>query len=177
MSEEKFTFFWNGPFSQWASSYFTINSITYNTAEQYMMAQKAIMFGDEAMLLKIMESDDPRTQKVCGRNVENFDPNRWNAYAKAIVTDGSMAKFTQNPKLLESLLLTEGTTLVEASPKDKIWGIGLAANDPKAQSRETWNGLNWLGEVLTVVRDTIIASPFKMIWDLRNGYTTTLRYD
>lgn len=177
MSEEKFTFFWHGPFSQWTGSQFIINGVWYNRAEQYMMAQKAIMFGDDEMFQEIMRTGDPETQKVCGRNVKNFDLIKWNKYAKAIVHDGNMAKFTQNPKLLEFLIATEGTTLVEASPYDRIWGIGMDKNNPKAQNRETWNGFNWFGEILTLVREVIISSPFKLIWNMRNEYTTALKYE
>lgn len=177
MTDEKFTFFWHGVFSQWYASKFIINDIEYNRAEQYMMAQKAIMFGDDEMLEKIMGTNDPKTQKTCGRNVKDFDPNKWNQYAKAIVHDGNMAKFTQNPKFLEDLIATEGTTLVEASPYDKIWGIGMGVDNPKSQNRETWKGLNWLGEVLTGVREIIICSSFKLVWDMRNEYTTNLKYN
>jgi len=166
MTEEKFTFFWNGPFSQWEESEFTIDDISYNTAEQYMMAEKARLFGDEDTLEKIMEADDPSTQKALGRLVEDFDDDLWcedeeNGRPRCwnIVWRGNMAKFSQNPHLLKTLLKTEGTTLVEASPQDLRWGIGWRANEAGAKNRETWRGNNWLGEVLTCIRELLKNDP------------------
>ena len=157
MSTEKFIFFWNGPLSQWWHCGFVIDGIAYNTAEQYMMAEKARLFGDTETEGKIMASSIPTEQKQLGREVKNFDPDKWNAVAKDVVRRGSHAKFTQSPFLKELLLGTAGATLVEASPYDKIWGIGLREADPRAKDRATWLGTNWLGEVLTQER-ALIAS-------------------
>ena len=159
--EEQFTFFWNGPFSQWSMdgggpiTQFVCDGEEFNCAEQWMMACKAQLFGDGETRRKIMESYDPRHQKMLGREVKNFDPDVWNEHARRIVFDGNLLKFTQNFKYKAELLATEGTTLVEASPYDKIWGIGLHDYDPRAQKRSTWLGTNWLGEVLTAVRQAI----------------------
>ena len=156
---EKFTFFWRvdeepyGCFSQWFWCKFFHNDIEYNCAEQWMMASKARLFNDQETLAKIMATDDPRTQKKLGRAVKNFDEAEWNKVAKTCVHFGNRYKFEQNPKLKEILLATAGTTLVEASPYDAIWGIGLTADDPRALTRETWLGTNWLGEVLTNLRE------------------------
>lgn len=152
---EKFTFFWRGPFSQWHPSPFQVKDVTYNCAEQYMMAQKALMFGDFITRNTILSAVDPSDQKRYGRQVANFDQNAWDTEARKIVFEGNHAKFTQNEDLKQLLLATEGTTLVEASPKDRIWGIGLAKDDPRVQSRDTWLGTNWLGETLTKVREMI----------------------
>lgn len=151
---EQFTFFWNGPFSQWHLSDFTVNDITFNCAEQYMMYEKAMLFEDYDTAVKILETDAPRKQKALGRTVSNFDPDQWNKVARDIVFAGNVAKFTQNDQLKEVLLETKGTILVEASPYDKVWGIGLKQNDPRSLNRKTWRGTNWLGEVLTNVRDS-----------------------
>ncbi len=156
---EQFTFFWNGPFSQWHPSVFIVNDITFNCAEQYMMYEKGMLFEDYDTAVKILETDDPRKQKSLGRTVNDFDPSQWNEVARDIVFAGNVAKFTQNSDLKEMLLQTKGTTLVEASPYDKIWGIGLKENDPRALSRETWQGTNWLGEVLTEVREFFLILP------------------
>lgn len=159
---EKFTFFWGGPFSQWHPCTFKDHTLstTFNCAEQYMMAGKAITFGDSDTLQKIMHSNSPREQKKLGRKVKGFDEGKWNGVAKDIVYKGNMFKFLQNKELRNLLLATEGTLLVEASPYDKIWGIGLKENDPKALDRATWRGKNWLGEVLTQVREDIINNKF-----------------
>lgn len=154
-NKEKFTFFWSGPFSQWHPSKFEIDGVEFSTAEQYMMYKKALLFHDYKIAGAIMRTDNPKQQKALGREVRGFKSDKWEKYAKQFVYEGNYAKFTQNVDLLKLLLETEGTTLVEASPFDKIWGIGLAEDNPKAQSRDTWEGKNWLGEVLTDVRDEI----------------------
>lgn len=154
---EKFTFFWNGPFSQWEPAEFTIDGTVYNCAEQYMMAEKARLFEDYDTLECIMESEDPREQKSLGRKVRGFNAERWHSFAKEVVYEGNYAKFTQNKDLLEKLLATKGTTLVEASPYDCIWVIGLRATDKKAKDRSQWRGTNWLGEILTGLREDLIS--------------------
>jgi hypothetical protein len=155
---EQFTFFWGGEFSQWFPSNFVIDGIKYSTCEKYMMAKKAELFGDTDILDKIMKSDDPRQVKAFGRLIKGFDKDKWEAVCKKIVYDGNYAKFTQNKKLLNVLNNTHGTTLVEASPEDKIWGIGLAAYDPRSKDRNKWLGTNWLGEVITQVREDILKT-------------------
>ena len=157
MTEERFTFFWNGPFSQWHHSPFQIEGVRYGTAEQYMMAGKARLFRDDATLAKILAADEPREQKALGRKVRWFDAERWNLAARDIVFVGNRAKFTTHRDLLTLLLDTADTTLVEASPLDTIWGIGLAADSPDARDRTKWRGTNWLGEVLTQLRDVLLA--------------------
>jgi ribA/ribD-fused uncharacterized protein len=156
MTQEQFTFFWGGPFSQWHPSQFEVGGEVFVTAEQFMMAGKARLFGDEAMRERIMATKSPRTQKQLGRKVAGYQDDVWPAAAKKIVYDGNHAKFTQNPDLLETLLATAGTTLVEASPYDRRWGIGLREDDPRALDRATWRGTNWLGEVLTRLRDDLL---------------------
>jgi len=153
---EKFTFFWSGPFSNWHPSPFKINGVVYNCSEQLMMAEKARMFGDDVALNRIMNAVDPSDQKRYGRCVNNFNKEQWDAAARDIVFKGCYAKFTQNQDLKQALLATAGTTLVEASPQDCIWGIGLHKSDPKAKNRDTWRGTNWLGETLTKVREKIV---------------------
>jgi hypothetical protein len=152
---EQFTFFYGGWASQWAPSEFILDGVKYNCAEQYMMAQKAILFDDQAALAIIMGTDNPKIQKAAGRTVQNFDKAIWEANAKVYVYRANFAKFTQNHEAMKWLMGTRGTTLVEASPWDKIWGIGLASNDPLAQDRNTWQGTNWLGEIVTQVREDI----------------------
>lgn len=154
--EEKFTLFWDGVFSQWYPSKFTVNHLKFNCAEQFMMYGKAILFHDFETAELILQAASPKDQKALGRKIRNFDQDIWMLFREGIVYTGSYAKFTQTSTLQEILLATKGTTLVEASPYDKIWGIGLSENDPNALNRATWNGLNLLGETLTRVREAIL---------------------
>ena len=95
-------------------------------------------------------------QKALGRDVSQYDEATWVAARRSVVYRGNLAKFQQNPAMRDKLFATQGTTLVEASPKDRIWGIGLDRKDPRAQRRETWLGKNLLGEVLTELRDNLL---------------------
>lgn len=153
--KETFIFFWKGRFSQWQRCKFVVDDITYCCAEQYMMAEKARLFKDNETLEKIMNATHPADHKKLGREVKNFDLGKWNAVAKDIVYKGNFAKFMQNEDLKVALLATTGTTLVEASPYDRIWGIGMDNNNPDVNDRTKWRGTNWLGEVLTKVRNDI----------------------
>ena len=150
----QFVLFWRppNPFGQWTRSPFVIDGRFYMCAEQYMMAEKARLFGDTEIALQIMNSDNPRHQQQLGKQVTGFDQDRWIAERCNIVFRGNVAKFTQNRKLQDALLETGDRRLVEASPTDKIWGIGMAANDPMAYDPKHWRGLNLLGAVLEDVR-------------------------
>jgi ribA/ribD-fused uncharacterized protein len=156
----EFTFFFTeaSPFSQWFRCTFVVDEKTFNCAEQYMMHGKAMLFRDDEIAAEIMAADHPRTHKALGRKVRNFDGAVWERERLRIVKDGNRAKFTQNPALLEQLLATKGTTLVEASPFDRIWGIGLGAENPKAKDPKQWKGKNLLGYVLTELRDELLAA-------------------
>jgi ribA/ribD-fused uncharacterized protein len=154
---ETFTFFWGGPLSQWHKAEFTVNGQLFNTAEQYMMAEKARLFGDEDARQRILATPNARKQKAIGREVRNFDAERWNAAARDIVYRGNLAKFSSDLQLRQILLDTGNSTIVEASPDDCIWGIGLAEDSPDARDRTKWRGTNWLGEVLERVRAELRA--------------------
>jgi len=157
---ERFTFFFSAeaPFSQWYPARFEIGGKLFSCAEQYMMYGKAILFGDAEVAAEILQAMAPRQHKALGRRVRGFTEAIWKANREAIVTDGSRAKFTQNPELRQALLDTAGTELVEASPFDRIWGIGLAATDPRAEDPAQWRGQNLLGKILTRVRDELLAA-------------------
>jgi ribA/ribD-fused uncharacterized protein len=161
MSKEQFHFFYGGPFSNWASATFDVDGKKYHNSEQYMMAEKARLFGDKDAEAKIMQTSDPQKAKILGRNVRGFDKDKWNEKARDIVYKGCYAKFQQNKGLLFALNETKGKTLVEASPTDQIWGIGYEADSPKAKDRSKWRGTNWLGEVLTLVRDDLEAGIYR----------------
>lgn len=154
---DRFVFFWKppAPFSQWSRSHFEIEGQLYTHAEQFMMAEKARMFGDEEMLTRILAADDPSTQKKLGQAVRGFDDEPWRANRMQIVIAGNLAKFAQSEKLRRALSDTGDRELVEASPFDRIWGIGLRADDPGVEDRESWQGENLLGIALGKVRDQL----------------------
>jgi len=146
--------FWQPPavFGQWTESAFEIDGIRYTCAEQYMMAAKARLFADETTLASILAATLPRDQKMLGRQVRNFDEHVWNRERMDIVIAANRAKFTQNPEMRKKLLATGDKILVEASPLDKLWGIGLRADDQRVHDKSTWLGKNLLGEALMKVR-------------------------
>lgn len=154
----KFVFFWklghkNEEFSNWYPKAFVIEGIKYNCVEQYMMARKAILFGDIDIYKKIMASDDPGECKNQGKLVSNFEPTTWDSCKREIVFNANYAKFMQNPELMAKLKDTGNAVLAEASPFDTIWGIGMSADDPDARNPEEWNGENLLGGILMQIRE------------------------
>ena len=121
------------------------------------MAEKARLFRDEETRARILRAQSPDVMKKLGRQVRNFDERVWDAHCEEIVFAGNMAKFSQNPDLLAQLMDTKGQTLVEASPFDRVWGIGLAADHANATRPANWEGQNKLGEVLMRVREQLRA--------------------
>ena len=179
-----FTFFvkTNTPFSQWHPSFFLIDGIDFSCAEEYMMLMKAKTFGDEQAAQRIRHLSAPWRQrspltwedivrcdlqaewkdfctalKQIGREVQGYDHIIWSDLARPLVFRGNFAKFTQNIHLRQALFATAGTVIVEAASYDKVWGIGLDADDPRAQDPAQWQGTNWLGEVLTTLRDGLMG--------------------
>jgi ribA/ribD-fused uncharacterized protein len=143
-------------FSQFYPSAFVDGSgVSYNCAEQYMMSHKALTFDDKITHAKIMAATDPKVIKALGRETKNFDDRIWDGVKFDIVVEGNRLKFTQNPDLQEILMETIGKTLVEASPYDKVWGIGLSEATAKKMSSNKWPGENLLGLALMKVRDEI----------------------
>lgn len=144
-------------FSQWFPCYFVENYdcnifIEYNSTEQYMMAHKAILFGDAESFGKIIECDDPSQIKKLGRGVKNFDSVIWNNHKFGIALNGNILKFSQNKKLKKRLLNTGSKLIAEASPYDNIWGIGINAKTALTMQQKDWPGENLLGKVLMTVR-------------------------
>lgn len=148
----------SSPFSQWYRCAFTVDGQSFNCAEQFMMFGKATLFDDAETAARILAADHPRDHKALGRKVKRFDDALWRRERERIVRAGNRAKFTQDPALLAQLASTRGTTLVEASPYDRIWGIGLAATDPRAHDPNQWRGQNLLGKILTSLRDELLSS-------------------
>lgn len=158
--KKQYYLFWDGVCSQWALSPFTFGGVEYNTAEQFMMAGKAFVFEDEESLANIMYAQMPNDQKAFGRRVVGFNNEEWFEVAEDIVTVGNVNKFIQNPKLLTSLYTIKENydIIVEASPYDKIWGIGLAEGDPRCLNEDEWQGLNLLGKCVDKAYDVINTS-------------------
>lgn len=134
---------------------FSVDDVTYSSTEQYLMAGKARLFKDTEMLEKILETDDPSVCKALGLAVKTFNQAVWEANRWDIAYKGNLAKFLQNEQLREFLMSTGSSQIVEASPYDRVWGIGMLESDPRATSPSQWLGDNLLGEVLTSVRGTI----------------------
>ncbi len=147
-----------GCFSQWFETSFQLDGQTYLTAEHFMMAEKARLFGDGETRANILAARTPAEAKKLGRGVKGFDDARWEQTRFDIVVRANEAKFSQHPALRDYLLTTGDRVLVEASPVDRIWGIGLAANDERALEPRAWCGLNLLGFALMEVRARLASN-------------------
>jgi ribA/ribD-fused uncharacterized protein len=145
--------------SQWWPAPFTVDGERFASAEHYMMWRKALMFYDTVTAGRILAAGHPRQAKKLGREVRGFDENEWAAARFDIVVAASVAKFGQHPDLGGFLLGTANRVLVEASPVDRIWGIGLDADDERAADPSRWRGLNLLGFALMRAREELSASP------------------
>lgn len=158
----KYVFFWShrpgksgvsaSCFSQWYDASFVVDGQIYLTAEHYMMAEKAALFGDSETRAQVLLAPTPGAAKALGRGVVGFEEETWLEHRFAIVCRGNLAKFSQNRELGEFLIHTEARVLVEASPVDSVWGIGLAQDDEKIADPNLWPGLNLLGFALMEVR-------------------------
>ncbi|MFE9398079.1 NADAR family protein [Streptomyces flavidovirens] len=144
-----------GCLSQWWPVEFTEDGRTYRSAEHYMMAHKAWLFGDAETAGRVLRAKTPGEAKALGRQVTGFDEAIWREHRYGIVVRGNIAKFGRHDALLQYLLATRNRVLVEASPLDPVWGIGLAADDARATSPTTWRGLNLLGFALMEARETL----------------------
>lgn len=127
----------------------------FPTMEHYMMVGKAELFGDVQAAENMLRCETPGKAKALGRKVRNFDDTVWKDHARRIVEDGCMLKFSQDKRCMRLLLDTEDKILVEASMSDQRWGIGMNASDPRRLNPGHWNGENWLGEVLMIVRERL----------------------
>lgn len=143
--------------SQWFVAPFEVEGVTYPSAEHFMMAAKARLFGDEDALAAILAAATPAEAKALGRRVRGFDPAAWDAAGYPAVVTANVAKFGQNRELGAFLLGTGDAVLVEASPVDAVWGIGLAADVPDAAAPSRWRGRNLLGFALMAARDRLRA--------------------
>lgn len=165
LTHDNFVFFWGHEdrskgvskvcLSQWYQCAFMVDGQYYNCAEQYLMAEKARIFGDEEMRQQILAEYNQLAMKKLGRKVRGYDDLIWKDKRFDVVVKGNIAKFSQNDKQHGFLLSTGDKILVEASPKDTIWGIGLEESSPDAINPSKWQGENLLGFALMEVRDIL----------------------
>jgi ribA/ribD-fused uncharacterized protein len=141
--------------SQWWPSPFTVDGVTYGTAEHWMMAGKARLFGDADAERRVLAAGHPSLAKKAGRLVRDFDEAVWERERFRIVVEGSVHKFAAHAELGAFLLGTGDRVMVEASPVDRVWGIGLAAGDEAAGDPERWRGPNLLGFALMEARERL----------------------
>lgn len=164
---QKFIFFWGHQptkdgtisktcFSQWWLSEFEVNGLKYKTTEHWMMAKKALLFDDKDIFKKILEVKTPAEAKKLGREIRNFDEQIWLDNRFEIVKEGNFHKFSQSIELRNFLINTKNRILIEASPVDAIWGIGMASDHKDINNPEKWRGLNLLGFALMEVRDELV---------------------
>ena len=171
LAREDFVFFWGHTdrqgegigkqcLSQWYVAPMVYDGIYYHCMEQYLMAEKARTFGDRETEAKILAERSQMAIKKLGRQVAGYDDAVWSAIRQDVSVRGNLCKFAQNPHLREFLMSTGRKILVEASPKDRIWGIGLDENDPCASVPALWPGENLLGFALMETRKQLRGSLF-----------------
>lgn len=163
----KYIFFWGHQnesaevtktcLSQWYIAPFTLDGITFMTAEHFMMAEKAKLFSDYDAMERIISANEPGKAKRIGREIRHFNENIWLKHRVEIVIKANTLKFEQNAELKSFLLKTGNRVLVEASPVDTVWGVGMAADNLKINDPAAWRGLNLLGFSLMAVRDKLIG--------------------
>ena len=164
--QPKYLFFWgHTPFtkqavdkaclSQWYEARFEVDGFVYPTAEHFMMAEKARLFQDNQKFHEILKAAHPGEAKKLGRLVTGFEEQVWQEHRFEIVVRGNLAKFAQNPQLGEFLQNSQNRVLVEASPRDQVWGIGLEEKDSRVMNPEEWRGQNLLGFALMKARATL----------------------
>eukprot|EP00746_Dinoflagellata_sp_MGD_P165028 gnl/MRDRNA2_/MRDRNA2_94063_c0_seq1.p1 gnl/MRDRNA2_/MRDRNA2_94063_c0~~gnl/MRDRNA2_/MRDRNA2_94063_c0_seq1.p1 ORF type:complete len:487 (+),score=106.06 gnl/MRDRNA2_/MRDRNA2_94063_c0_seq1:84-1544(+) len=148
----------NGYLSNWYSSPFASDGVSFLCCEQYIMWSKAQLFQDFGAAKKILEANEPGKQKALGRAVKNFKEPMWEQHRQRILEQGLHAKFSQNQRLQDLLLSTAPARLAEASPKDNIYGIGMSPDDPDVQNPGLWQGQNLLGNALEKVRQELLLA-------------------
>ncbi len=155
-------YFYGGPaiYSNWYGNpeipdQFKHRGHWFSNTEQAFMWEKAMTFGDEQMAEEILDTPNPKDVKALGRKIKNFDSAKWDACSLAIMTSVNLSKYSQNEAFKKELLETGDRILVEASPYDKIWGVGLHYTDDKILDEKNWQGKNLLGIALMNVRELL----------------------
>jgi len=146
-----------GSLSQWFEAPFVVDGVRYRTAEHWMMAEKARLFGDADAEIAAIEAANPALAKAAGRTVRDFDDAVWERERFEIVVRGNTHKFAAHSEMREYLVRTRSRVLVEASPRDRVWGIGMGAKNENAENPAAWRGLNLLGFALMEARDRLLG--------------------
>lgn len=169
-NDDKFVFFWGkqDPFSQWHPSKFVENGIEFLHCEQYMMYQKAILFNDQEKAEEILKTSSPKICKDKGKEVRGFIQSVWDANFENIIFEGNRLKFSQNTELLKSLVMSGNRILVEASPYDDLYGIGLRESHIDARNPSRWKGKNKLGLALERARSWIMSHSTELSAEARS---------
>lgn len=147
MDDKKYHFFWGGVFSNWYPSHFVHKDTAFTCGEQMMMWEKAMLMEDEESAELILQATSPKEMKQLGRQVKDFNEGLWNVYKYQLVKEGLRSRFTQDLGARKLLQKVKGKVLVEASPYDRIWGIGFSEENA-LKNKNRW-GENLLGKILT----------------------------
>jgi len=142
----------NGYLSNWYLSEFVKAGVTYSSMEQYMMYQKALVFGDSETAEQILSTTDVGKIKALGRSVSGYNDTVWNGLRQIVVYEGLLEKFCQSEELKAMLLSTGEKVLAECAVQDRVWGIGLSMTDRRREDMTQWQGKNLLGFALMQVR-------------------------
>lgn len=146
-----------GAFSNWAPTPFTVDGVSFSTAEQYIMYRKCLTFGDTVTAEKLLSSDSPKEQKALGREAAGYIDSVWAGIRQTVAIRGLYAKFSQDAELKRLLLGTGDAVLVECTSNDRIWACGLDKDDDDRLSADRWKGQNILGFALMEVRNMLRA--------------------
>lgn len=155
MKQKEYEFFWGGVLSNFHPAWFTLDEMKFSTSEQAFMMFKAAEFGDMETAVAIMKEHNPGKCKRLGRKVKGFDDARWKYVSMDYMERACYAKFDQNLQLGKYLVETGDKILVEASPWDTYWGIGMGPDDHNRFDESKWRGENKLGIVLMRVREQL----------------------
>lgn len=129
----------------------------FSTVEHYLAWRKAVLFGDAHAAERILRAESPTKAKAIGRSVTPFNDEVWKAHRLEVAVAGNIAKFSAHPELADYLAQTGHKVLADASPIDRVWGIGLAADDPSAKDPQLWPGLNIMGFSLMEARSQLTS--------------------
>lgn len=149
-------YFWGSEFSNWYPCLFMYQDQKFFNSEQAFMWEKALFFDDFEIAEQLLAETNPKYAKALGRKVKNFNDEMWALASYPAMIAVNYAKWSSSHYLKDTLLSTYPKKLVEASPFDKIWGVGLRQDDDRILDEKQWQGMNLLGKALMNVRKEIM---------------------